>query len=65
MRMGPSMVNAEACVMLVVLVDLPKVKPVADASTVKFEGNDTAAEKLVPKGCTYTAPVVFTATGDA
>ena len=64
MLMGPLMVNAEACVMLAVLVDLPKVKRVADASTVKFEGNDTGAEKVVPKGSTYTAPVVFTATGD-
>ena len=50
MRMGPSMVNAEACVMLAVLVVLPKVKPVAEALTVKVEGNDTAAEKLAPKG---------------
>lgn len=46
------------------MLDLPKVKPVADASTVKFDEKVCAFVKDVPNGSAYTWPVVFTAAGD-
>ncbi len=45
--------------------DLPNVKPVADASTVKFDEKVCAFVNDVPNGSAYTWPVVFTAAGEA
>ena len=48
-----------------VLLDLPNVKPVADASTVKFDEKVCAFVNDVPNDSAYTWPVVFTAAGEA
>ncbi len=57
------MLKALLSVRAAVLPNLPKVKPVAAASTVKVDGNDTALVKDAPTGCNITVPVVLTTTG--
>ena len=47
-----------------VLLDLPNVNAVAEASTVKFDEKVCAFVNDVPKGSAYTWPVVFTAAGE-